>query len=331
MLSCGINVIMGGGGSNVLMSDQCYHVGVECYHVGWNVIMWDEMLPCGIKCYHVGSNVIMWDQCYYVGIKCHHVGSMLSCGMNCYHERSNVIMWGRMLSCGINVTMWGSNVITWDKFNHVGVECYHVGSMLSCGMKCYHVGWTVIMWDQCYHVVVKCYHVGSNVIMFCYHVVLSYDVIMGHDNTPPFYFSWKLHRLAFASEFSLRRGIYVIVEVQKFNVIPYRGTIHSKGYTDFDIFDKMEPPRPEIDLKRDYKTHLKNMFFVYFSSNRIRWKKFKKSSPKKCIVRKLLHIVKKVKYSIFMSLFRLIILALFTNFECKRGRNGSNKRKKLFL
>jgi hypothetical protein len=45
-----------------------------------------------------------------------------------------------MLSCGINVIMWGSNVIMWDKFNHVGVECYHVGSMLSCGVKCYHVG-----------------------------------------------------------------------------------------------------------------------------------------------------------------------------------------------
>jgi hypothetical protein len=60
-----------------------------------------------------------------------------------------------MLSCGINVIMWGSNVI---------------------------------MWDQCYHVGVKRYHVGSNVI-FCYHVMLSCDVIMGHDNTPPFYFS----------------------------------------------------------------------------------------------------------------------------------------------
>jgi hypothetical protein len=58
-----------------------------------------------------------------------------------------------MLSCGINVIMWGQ--------------------MLLYGMNCYHVGWNV----------------GSNVIMFCYHVMLSCDVIMGHDNTPPFYFS----------------------------------------------------------------------------------------------------------------------------------------------
>jgi hypothetical protein len=81
---------------------------------------------------------------------------MLSCEVECYHVRS-------MLSCG--------------------------GQMLSCGIKCYHVGSNVIFWDQCYHVGVKSYHVGSNVIMFCYHVMLSCDVIMGHDNTPPFYFS----------------------------------------------------------------------------------------------------------------------------------------------
>jgi hypothetical protein len=30
-------------GSDVIMWDQCYHMVVECYHVGWNV----------------GSNVIM--------------------------------------------------------------------------------------------------------------------------------------------------------------------------------------------------------------------------------------------------------------------------------
>jgi hypothetical protein len=104
-----------------------------------------------------GINVIMW-------------GQMLSCVMKCYHVGSNVIMWGRILSCGINVIMWGSNVIMWDQCYHVGVECYHV--------------------DQCYHVGVECYHVGSNVI-FCYHVMLSCDVIMGHDNTPPILFFLK--------------------------------------------------------------------------------------------------------------------------------------------
>jgi hypothetical protein len=72
---------------------------------------------------------------------------------------------------GINIIMWdqcfhvGSNVIMWDELLSCGIKCYHVGSMLSCGIKCYHV--------------------GSNVIMFCYHVMLSCDVIIGHDNLPP--------------------------------------------------------------------------------------------------------------------------------------------------
>ncbi len=104
-----------------------------------------------------------------------------------------------MLSCGINVTMWGSNVIMCDQCYHVGVDCYHVGSMLSCGISVimwdqgYHVGPNVIMCDKMLSYGMNCYHVGwnvgSNVIMFSYHVMLSCDVIMGHDNTPPFYFS----------------------------------------------------------------------------------------------------------------------------------------------
>ena len=96
-----------------------------------------------------------------------------------------------MLSCGHMVIMGGSML-------SCEVECYHVrsmlscgGQMLSCGIKCYHVGSNVIFWDQCYHVGVKSYHVGSNVIMFCYHVMLSCDVIMGHDNTPPILFFLK--------------------------------------------------------------------------------------------------------------------------------------------
>ncbi len=111
--------------------------------------MWDELLSCGMKSFQFIVYVILWTHSY-------HVGSMLSCEVECYHVRSMVL-------CG--------------------------GQMLSCGIKCYHVGSNVILWDQCYHVGVKGYHVGSNVIMFCYHVMLSCDVIMGHDNTPPFYFS----------------------------------------------------------------------------------------------------------------------------------------------
>ncbi len=165
------------------MRDELLSCGVECYHVGWTVIMWDEMLSCGVECYHVGS--------------------VLSCG-------------GQLLSCGINVIMWGYNVIMWDQCYHVGpnvimwdemlsfgMNCYHVGSnvimwdvMLSFGIKCYHVGSNVIMWDQCYHVGVECYHVGSMfillfsilfysmlscfVIIWCYHVMLSWGMI-----TPP--------------------------------------------------------------------------------------------------------------------------------------------------
>jgi hypothetical protein len=31
---------------------------------------------------------------------------------------------------------------------------------------------------------------------------------------------------------------------------------HNIGYNDIDFCDKMEPPRPEIDLKWDSRTHL---------------------------------------------------------------------------
>jgi hypothetical protein len=122
-----------------------------------------------MKCYHVGSNFIMWDQCYRLGVECYHVG------VECYHV-------GSMLSCG-------------DQCYYVRVRCYYVGSMLSCGGQMLSCGINVIMWYQSYHV-------GSNVIIWdellscgmecgikCYHVLLSCDVIMGHDNTPQFYFS----------------------------------------------------------------------------------------------------------------------------------------------
>ena len=48
-------------GSNVIMWDQCYHVGVKL-SCGINVIMW-------------GSNVIMWDKINHVGVECYYVGS----------------------------------------------------------------------------------------------------------------------------------------------------------------------------------------------------------------------------------------------------------------
>jgi hypothetical protein len=96
--------------------------------------------------------------------------------------------------CRIKCFQFVVYVIMWT-------HCYHVGSMLSCGMNCYHVGlnivyvimWIivyVIMWTNvimfCFHVMLSC---GSNVIMrvkfYPMDEMLSCDVIIGHDNTPP--------------------------------------------------------------------------------------------------------------------------------------------------
>jgi len=47
--------------------------------------------------------------------------------------------------------------------------------MLPSGMKCYHVGWNVIIWDEMLSS-------GANVIIWCYHVMLSSGMI-----TQPFF------------------------------------------------------------------------------------------------------------------------------------------------
>ncbi len=49
----------------------------------------------------------------------------------------------------------------WDQCYHVGFECYHVGSMLSCGGQMLSCG------------------------IKCYNVLLSCNVIMGHNITAP--------------------------------------------------------------------------------------------------------------------------------------------------
>jgi hypothetical protein len=80
-----------------------------------------------------------------------------------------------------------------------GMKRYHLELMLSSGMKCFHLGCNAIIRS-------KCYHLGQNAIIWsqcynsiirssCYHLVLSCDVIIWDDNTPLFYFSWKLHSL----------------------------------------------------------------------------------------------------------------------------------------
>jgi hypothetical protein len=85
---------------------------------------------------------------------------MLSSGMKCHHLGCNVIIWDAMLSFGLNV-------IIWDE-------------MLSSGMQCFHMGRNVIVWDETLSSganVIIC-----NVIIWCYHVMLSSGMI-----THPFF------------------------------------------------------------------------------------------------------------------------------------------------
>jgi hypothetical protein len=77
-----------------------------------------------------------------------------------------------------------------------GMKRYHLELMLSSGTTCYHLGMdailssgaNVIIWN-------KMLSSGTNVIMvfrsLCYHLVLSCDVIIWDDNTPPFLFFLK--------------------------------------------------------------------------------------------------------------------------------------------
>jgi hypothetical protein len=69
------------------------------------------------------------------------------------------------------------------------------------GTKCYHLHWNFIIWDEMLSSGITwslCYHLelilstGANVIIWCYHVMLSFGMI-----TPYFKFSWKLHSLSF--------------------------------------------------------------------------------------------------------------------------------------
>jgi hypothetical protein len=82
------------------------------------------------------------------GIKCYHLESMLSSGTKCYQLGLNVIMWDAMLSSG-------ADVIIWDE-------------MISSGAD------------------VKMLQSVANVIISCYHVMLSSGMI-----TPPFLFFLK--------------------------------------------------------------------------------------------------------------------------------------------
>jgi hypothetical protein len=70
----------------------------------------------------------------------------------------------------------GANGIIWDGMLSSGMKCYHLEIMLSSGAN-------VIIWDEMPSS-------GANVIIciYCYHLVLSCDVIIWDDNTPIFIF-----------------------------------------------------------------------------------------------------------------------------------------------
>jgi hypothetical protein len=127
-----------------------------------NVIIWDEKLSSGMKYFHLGRNVIIWSWCY-------HLELMLSSGRRCYHLGCNVIIWDEMLS--------------------FGMKCYHLVLMLSSGMQCYHLELCYQKGTKCYHLELMLWYGAKGVIWnYCYHLVLSCDVIIWDDNTPLFIF-----------------------------------------------------------------------------------------------------------------------------------------------
>ncbi len=80
------------------------------------------------------------------GMKRYHLELMLSSGTTCYHLGLHVIIWDAMLSSG-------ANVIIWDKMLSSGADVIMVSSGATC-----------------------------NVIIWCYHVMLSSGMI-----THPFF------------------------------------------------------------------------------------------------------------------------------------------------
>ncbi len=85
------------------------------------------------------------------------------------------------------------------------------------------------------------------------------------------------------------------------------------------FFEKLEPPRPEMDVKWDSRTHLQNKFFLFLAASsafgfkisksanrnkkigflkiRCGYQKNAKNSPEEVIGQKLLHTVIKSKNS----------------------------------
>ncbi len=86
-----------------------------------------------------------------------------------------------------------------------GMQCYHLELMLSSGMKCYHLGCNVIIRGKMLsceaNVVMLSF--GANVIIWCYHVMLSSGMI----TSPYFIFSenfthsWICQKIAARSKY----------------------------------------------------------------------------------------------------------------------------------
>jgi hypothetical protein len=83
---------------------------------------------------------------------------MLSSGMQCYHLEL-------MLSSGTTCYHLGPHVIIWDEMLSSGMQYYNLEPMLSSGTKCYHLEPMLSS--------------GANVIIWCYHVMLS-SVMITH-------------------------------------------------------------------------------------------------------------------------------------------------------
>ncbi len=85
---------------------------------------------------------------------------------------ANVIIWDEALSSGANVIIWDYMLSSWTTCVSSGMQCYHLELMLSSRAN-------VIIWDKmlssgAYVIMVSS---GANVIIWCYHVMLSSGMI----------------------------------------------------------------------------------------------------------------------------------------------------------
>ncbi len=109
-----------------------YHRGCNVIIWSYNDIIWDEMLSSGMICYHLELTLSSGTKCYHLGWKCYHLELMVSSGTKCYNLGWNVIIWDVMLSSGANVNIW-------DKMLSSGANIIMVSSEANVIILCYHV------------------------------------------------------------------------------------------------------------------------------------------------------------------------------------------------